>query len=366
MFRTILTLSYLLPGLYLFIRIWQLFIAREHRLRYVLIFAFLFLIYPLGNFLSGTAGKIAEAVANYLLPFFLYLFLFVLLTDLLLLINLAFKIIPRDKLRRQPVRYKFLLSIVCFSAAIVLAGIINFNTIRTSDYRIEVPRRSRAPGNLRIAFASDFHLDDDTPLWFVEKFAKRIRDIDPDLMLFGGDIVEGGEEGGKMQKFEDLFSNIRPEYGVYGVPGNHEHYGRQNKVVFFEKAGIVLLRDSSVILPDSIILMGRNDSHTRDRKTLDELMRSVPDSLPVILLDHRPDEIIQAGRTHADIQFSGHTHNGQLFPLNLITNSVYELSWGYRKIGNTHFFVSSGIRLWGPPVRTTGKSEIMVVNVIFR
>jgi predicted MPP superfamily phosphohydrolase len=72
----------------------------------------------------------------------------------------------------------------------------------------------------------------------------------------------------------------------------------------------------------------------------------------------------QISKTSADIVFSGHTHNGQLFPINLITHCVYELSHGYMKKRSTHFFVSSGIRLWGPPVRTTGKSEILVVDVI--
>jgi predicted MPP superfamily phosphohydrolase len=70
-------------------------------------------------------------------------------------------------------------------------------------------------------------------------------------------------------------------------------------------------------------------------------------------------------KTRADVQLSGHTHNGQLFPINLITGKVYELSWGYMKKGNTNFFVTSGIRLWGPPVRTTGKSEIVVINITF-
>ncbi|MCX6262262.1 MAG: hypothetical protein NTY95_15770, partial [Bacteroidia bacterium] len=60
---------------------------------------------------------------------------------------------------------------------------------------------------------------------------------------------------------------------------------------------------------------------------------------------------------------SGHTHNGQLFPINIITRRIYELSYGYMKKGETHFFVSSGIRLWGPPVRTTGKSEIIVIDI---
>jgi predicted MPP superfamily phosphohydrolase len=83
-------------------------------------------------------------------------------------------------------------------------------------------------------------------------------------------------------------------------------------------------------------------------------------------MDHRPNELQEVSRTQADVQFSGHTHNGQMFPINLITNSVYELSWGYKKIRNTHFFVSSGLRLWGPPVRTSGKSEIMLVDINFK
>jgi predicted MPP superfamily phosphohydrolase len=85
----------------------------------------------------------------------------------------------------------------------------------------------------------------------------------------------------------------------------------------------------------------------------------------MILIDHLPTEIDPVCKTHIDIQLSGHTHNGQLFPINLITKRVYELSWGHKKIGNTDFFVTSGIRLWGPSVRTTGKSEIMIINANF-
>jgi hypothetical protein len=94
-------------------------------------------------------------------------------------------------------------------------------------------------------------------------------------------------------------------------------------------------------------------------------MKSVTDTLPVIMIDHRPTEIDSVSETAVDVQFSGHTHNGQLFPLNLITKKIYILSYGYRKIVNTHFFVTSGLRLWGPPVRTTGKSEIVVVDINF-
>ena len=96
------------------------------------------------------------------------------------------------------------------------------------------------------------------------------------------------------------------------------------------------------------------------------MMKFVDGSLPVLLIDHRPTELEQIGQAGVDIPFSGHTHDGQLFPLNLILRNMYPLVCGYKKFSNTHCFVTSGIRLWGSPVRTVGKSEIMVVDVRFK
>ena len=88
--------------------------------------------------------------------------------------------------------------------------------------------------------------------------------------------------------------------------------------------------------------------------------------MPVIVLEHRPTDLDKVSLSGADILLSGHTHNGQLFPVNLITKYYYELSWGYKVKNHTHIFVSSGIQVWGPPVRTAGNSEILIVNVRFR
>jgi predicted MPP superfamily phosphohydrolase len=367
MFHTILTLSYLIPNIYLFVRIRQLFIRKDQRTYYILIYLLIFLIYPVSNLMGeGNAGTIAgvlEAAANYLLPFFLYLFLFVLLTDLLLLINLVLKIIRPEKISGRSFRSKYFLSIICLSAAVLIAGIINFNTIRTSEYKVNVPGGSSDIKMLRIAFVSDFHLQEGTNVHFVEKFVDKIDSINPDLMLFGGDIVEGDREGEDMQLFEKLLSGIKTKYGVFGALGNHEHYARQDKGSFFNRSGIKILSDSIIVFGSSFILAGRNDGHVRSRKSVEEIMKDLQDTLPVILVDHRPTEIEQISKTSADVVFSGHTHNGQLFPINLITRGIYKLSHGYLKKRETHFFVSSGIRLWGPPVRTTGKSEIMVVDI---
>jgi predicted MPP superfamily phosphohydrolase len=87
--------------------------------------------------------------------------------------------------------------------------------------------------------------------------------------------------------------------------------------------------------------------------------------LPIIMLDHRPPDLGHVSNTNADVQVSGHTHHGQLFPLNYITSNIYDLSWGHKKTNNTHLFVTSGIQSWGPAVKTVGTSEIMVIDINF-
>ena len=364
-FHTILILAYTIPNIYLFTRIWQLFIDREVRLWYVIIYVLLAMVYPASSLLSDRVVETLRLsiIANYLLPFCLNLFLFTLIFDLLLLVNWLFKIIPAEKLKSSRIRKISFLSILILSFLVLIGGIINFNTIRTSVYRIEVPRRSSEIRHLKIAFAADFHIQERTGIHFVERFAEKIREIEPDLMIFGGDIIEGDSDDGNIQEYESILRGMHAIYGVYGVLGNHEYYTGQDKGNFFDNAGIKVLCDTIVNIANAFNLAGRYDSHFNGRKSVHDLLNSAPDSLPLILVDHRPTEIDQVSSTKADIQFSGHTHNGQLFPINLITRGVYELSWGHIKKGNTNIFVTSGIRLWGPPVRTTGKSEIMVIDV---
>lgn len=369
MFHTIISLAYIIPNIYVFIRIWKLFINKGYKIHYTLIYLFFASIYPVSNFLNenvnGFIRIFLSVLANYILPFYLYLFLFVLLFDILLLINYLVRIVNTEKLRTTRFKSTALSLILILAAVVVLGGIINFNTIRTSEYTIDVPARKSKIDHLKIAFAADFHLNKNANIRFVQRFAEKIKMIEPDLMIFGGDIVEGDRNDGNLSLFAEVLSRIRAKYGVFGVLGNHEHYAGQERGSFFDKAGIKILCDTNVVLANSFNLTGRNDSHIETRKQIGDLLKSTVDSLPDILIDHRPIEIDKVSKTTVDVQLSGHTHNGQLFPINLITRMVYILSWGHKKIGNTHFFVTSGIRLWGPPVRTTGKSEIMIININF-
>jgi len=370
MFQTIITLVYVIPNIYLFLRIGKLFINKEYRFLYALIYLFIVLFFPLITLLSGREPgylfSVLSTVSGYLIPFYLYLFLFVLLFDILLLVNLVARKVPREKMQTTRFKAAAFSSVLTCSLLVVIAGAINFNTIRTSAYEIDIPRKSSKIDHLKIAFVSDFHLGANTNMGFMERFVKEINAVQPDLMLYGGDIVEGRRGDKNMARYEKVLSGITAKYGVYAVLGNHEYYSGQDKGSFFDHSGMKLLCDSVVVIDHAINLVGRYDSHFNRRENIAELLKSVNDSLPVLLLDHRPTETAEVSKTNVDVQFSGHTHDGQMFPINLILRSMYPIVWGYQKIGHTNFFVSSGIRLWGPPVRTVGKSEIMVVTVRLR
>jgi uncharacterized protein len=370
MFHLYITLAYIFPNIYIFFRIKDLFISKEYRFRYILIYLTIALIYPISerydrldkNFFQ----QMLSVVSGYILPFYLYLFFTVLLFDLFLLLNQTIGILLSETRKSFTFRFYTLTALITLSIAIVVGGAINLNTLRVSKYHVEVPRKQAKDDHLRVVFVSDFHIQHNTRLRFLEKFVTKVNSLQPDLMLYGGDIVEGDNEDETTEVIESVMRNIRSKYGVFGVLGNHEFYGGQQKGDFFGKAGITILSDTIVRIDHSFYLAGRYDQHFMKRKTINEILRNVSPDLPVILMDHRPTELREVSRTSVDIQFSGHTHNGQLFPINLITRSNYDLSWGYRKIRNTHFFVTSGLRLWGPPVRTAGKSEIMVVDIYYK
>ena len=370
MFHIYITLTYIIPNIYVFFRIKNLFISNGYKLRFTLFYIVTATIYPLTQLYSErNANKTLQVlsdISGYILPFFLYLFLFVLLFDLLLLSNLLFKVVSYQTRKSFSFRLYTLSSIILLSVAVVVGGVINMNTIRISKYQVEIPRRHSKEGHLRVAFVSDFHIQKNTSMAFVQQFVRKVNSLQPDIILYGGDMTEGDNENETSPAIESAIRNIRAKYGSYGVTGNHEFYGGNGQGLFFKKAGIHLLCDTVVKIENSFYLAGRYDQHFRQRKTITVLLASDYTDLPVILIDHRPTELLEVSHSAADVQFSGHTHNGQLFPINLITLSVYELSWGYKKIRNTHFFVSSGLRLWGPPVRTSGKSEILLVDIHFK
>jgi predicted MPP superfamily phosphohydrolase len=370
MFHLYITLAYIILILYPFFRIKDLFISDGYKRWYVLIYLLLAAIYPLaGSFWSQERNILMIALSNgsgYMLPFYLYLLLAVLIYDLFLAFNLLVRILSPDTRKKFSFRIYMLSVMVFTSVAVVTAGAINLNTIRVSEYRIEIPRKQAKQDHLRIAFVADMHIMTNTSLRFVKQLIRKVNALNPDLLLYGGDIIEGKSESEVITTIESMLSTISTKYGSFGIPGNHEYYLGKIRGDFYQKAGITLLCDTVVKIDSSFYLAGRFDQQYQRRKSMTTILESITSDLPVILMDHRPTQLQEVSRTAVDLQFSGHTHNGQLFPLNFIIHQLYELSWGYKKIRNTHFFVTSGLRLWGPPVKTAGKSEIMLVDISFK
>jgi predicted MPP superfamily phosphohydrolase len=250
-------------------------------------------------------------------------------------------------------------------ALIVFAGAINNNRLQVKEFSIELPQKSSTIKELKMVFASDFHLGQITNDRLLDRFVEKVNALHPDLILIGGDILEGhGNEN--LGRFEAQFRRLNAKYGVYAAPGNHESHSGSSKD-FFVNSGMKLLEDELENIDNALYLVGRKDGRTSRKKPIEDLLKAAPDDLPVILVDHSPTDLESISRSRVDLQLSGHTHNGQLFPVNLVVMPFqYELAWGAKTKGHTQFIVSSGVQAWGPPVKTAGDSEILCIKATFR
>ncbi len=211
---------------------------------------------------------------------------------------------------------------------------------------------------------ADCHFSEITNNYFVRQFINKLNALDADIVFLVGDIFESNRTNAKMKQIQKQLKQIDAKYGVYAVEGNHDYYGGANISGSFQNSDIKLLRDSIVVINNSIQILGRMDRHNKNRNSLDKLLKQVSKDLATIVLDHQPNSEI-TDKEKIDVYLSGHTHNGQLFPFNLITKLIYNLSWGYKEVGGTHYFVTCGAQGWGPQVKTGSFSEIMEINIDF-
>jgi len=369
-FRFFAFIVYLLPNIYLYSHMKRAFSTRQQKNWFTIIFVIIAVFFPIGLFSHGASEslilKFTMFGGYYYLPVLLYSFLLYLLFDLVRLVNWPVGFISKAILTGRRFNRVLLIAILVITASIVATGTYNFNNTKINQYSIDVPKKSSEIEKLKIAVAADFHLSDITSKRFVSRFVEKIKSIDPDIVLLVGDVVEGDQSGSKSEFFKKQFRKLTSKYDVYAVDGNHEIYMGEGKFEFFEGAGIHVLRDSVIQINDGFYLVGRRDRADKKRKPLKEVLRNTSDTLPIIAMDHQPYHFEKVYKKNIDVQFSGHTHHGQMLPFQLITKSIYELSWGYKKINGTHFFVTSGVQGWGPPVKTSSPSEIMEIDVNFK
>jgi hypothetical protein len=200
----------------------------------------------------------------------------------------------------------------------------------------------------------------------------KINQLEPDIILIPGDMIDEDIAPVLQTNVGDILMQLNAKYGVFASTGNHEYIGGVLKAKEYLAAhNISVLSDTAELIDDSFYIVGREDVTIKtfinqNRKPLKDILETADTSKPMILLDHQPLKLSQASGNGIDLQLSGHTHHGQLWPFNYITKAIFEISWGYGKKGDTHYYVSSGVGGWGPPIRTVNRPEIISIKLSFR
>ena len=311
-------------------------------------------------------------IGSFWLAFMVYLLLQIILIDLLRVLNLWFGIFPAF-ITNNPIKAREITAIVVLSitSLVVVIGHINtwFPVVR--NFELKVDKTAGKLKELNIVALSDIHLGTTIEKRHLSVLVKKVNLLNPDIILIPGDIIDEDIAPVIHNNVGGILKEFKSKYGVYAVTGNHEYIGGVSKAKkYLNEHNVKLLNDSVVMIDSSFYLVGREDLTMKQftnktRKELPEIMVDVDKSFPVILLDHQPFKLNVAVENGVDLQLSGHTHHGQLWPFNYITDMIFEVSWGYKLKEDTHIYVSSGAGGWGPPIRTVNRPEIISIKLIF-
>jgi predicted MPP superfamily phosphohydrolase len=347
----------------------------ESGLRSLLIGSVIFLTYAyiIGRFTELISVNVISTALIWIGAFYwsvmVYIFLQLLLLDFLNLFNGLLGIFP-NKICANFENILVAYVVLPISLLTTFLGFINARNPKLKSLNLIIKKHSPMK-NLKIAMVSDIHLGTIYGKKFLAKIVKHINELNPDIILIPGDIIDEDIAPVIKANMGEELKKCSSKYGIYAVTGNHEYIaGVENSKKYLKGKGINILSDEAVLIDGSFYVAGREDlakvqfAHQK-RKELSEILNGIDKSLPVILLDHQPFYLEQAEANGVDLQLSGHTHYGQLWPFNFLTKAIYEKSWGYLKKGETQYYISCGVGGWGPPVRTGSYSEIVEINLTF-
>ena len=254
-------------------------------------------------------------------------------------------------------------------AAIMYVGNRKFRYPIVTKQEITINKSGGDISSMRIVAVADLHLGYLIDKRYAKRYVDLINEQKPDLVLFMGDIIDAEIDPIINQNMQEDFLRLNPPMGVYGCTGNHEYrYQSETKINWLNNdANIKMIRDSAVLIDNSFYIIGREDYVHPGRANLKTIIeeQNIDISMPMIVLNHTPDNLDEEMINGADIALYGHTHEGQIFPFNILVRMMFEVASGYKQKENTHVFVTSGLGLSGPQYRIGTKSEIVVLDVTF-
>jgi predicted MPP superfamily phosphohydrolase len=298
----------------------------------------------------------------------LYFFIVMAVKDLFGLANKLLHFMPGDAITRYTKdNWVGLGLMVGFVALLMICGYLKYQW----KVRVDLPVRiyktfgdTISTRSLRIVAISDLHLGYGIGEKEFEKWTDLINAENPDIVLIAGDIIDNSVRPLNEGHFAAAFHKIKAPMGIYACLGNHEYIsGVKESIGFIKKAGVNLLCDSVAEIDSSFYVVGRDDRSNPGRKPLKDLVAELDHTKPIIMLDHQPYSLEEAEVNGIDIQISGHTHQGQIWPISMITKKLYERDHGFIKKGNANIYVSSGIGIWGGKFRIGTQSEYVVITV---
>ena len=323
--------------------------------------AFMLMFLNLGRFIDRMPlwlARLCYNVGNSSIFVLLYLVLAFLALDL----GRLLRIVPAGWLHQN----SYTTAVLAAALFVVfLAGNMKYRSKVREELHLTTAKHLDHP--LRMVMVSDLHLGYHNPRKELARWVDIINGEHPDVVLIAGDIIDMSIRPLAEEHMHEEF--LRLKAPVYACLGNHEYYtGEPLAQQFYREAHINLLRDTCAVVGD-LLIIGRDDRSNPRRKSLPELCAAATGEstekagLYTILLDHQPYNLEQAEQAGIDFQLSGHTHRGQVWPISWITDRIYECSHGYWQRGDTRYYVSSGIGIWGGKFRIGTQSEYVVAEL---
>jgi predicted MPP superfamily phosphohydrolase len=334
------------------------------------------LVFPLGRILMSVArGRVTSVlveIGNFQMAVLLYGLLAVLAIDLVRLANAVIPFLPKALLENAKTGPIVFIAAAGAVVLTIVAGAWNASRLATVELGLVVPRKAGAVERLTVVAASDLHLGAVVGPRRLIKVVDRMNALEPDVVLFAGDIVDESVTPEIEARLGAIMRRLRPRLGIYAVPGNHEFYsGLETNLACLRSCGITVLEDQAVRVGEAFILVGRRDPSSlkvqEARRSIAGILHEsgMSTDLPIVVLDHQPVHLEEAAAAGAALQISGHTHDGQVFPIGLINGFIYELNRGYLRKGDTQYYVTSGAGTWGPPIRVGSRAEVVRIRLTF-
>lgn len=299
-----------------------------------------------------------------------------------MLINFIIKKLSKEKYETMNVWKKIYGSgIIAFgiTAVIFIYGHYNMMHVVQTDYTIYTDKEIRKEG-YRAALIADVHFSVSVDLNTLKEKCDEISSNNVDMVFLCGDIVDENTSKENMEQVFKAFSEIKSTYGVYYVYGNHDRqlyrnnrkYTEEELKSAIESFGITILQDEKAEAGDEIVVVGREDASyhqtlgkSEERDSIEELIKDIDKDKFIIVLDHQPKEYEENSMAGTDLILSGHTHAGQMWPVNIAFKFLKfdDAVYGYTKIDATQAFITSGFAGWGYSVKTSSPAEYVIIDI---